>query len=403
MVDAAASTKREIEDSSPKRGVSSTQPAAAVSLLDVAAYSIFAQGNYFAPAQSPAWVREWVRHSGQDCAIVQISLRHGGQIALPLEVSKVGPLKVARFMGNRHANGNFPPSSGSPGRIEASEIVAAVKQVRPDVDLLLLERMAQQVSGAVNPLAHLPQQQSPNVSLAADLDGGFDALLDRASGKRKRKKHRSQTRKFEAVGPIRRITPATANEVNHILDAFFELKAARFREMGLTDVFADEGTRSFFRGLFTSSLMQEPKQFALQALEVDGKLRAITGCSRSADRMICEFGAIASDDLAHASPGEFLFFDNIREACDEGFAVFDFSVGDEYYKRLWCNIEEHQFDVRLATSLNGRVLAGLLGAAASAKRSIKANPLVWSTIKRFRRSKALSSAETADQDRGIAD
>ncbi len=33
-----------------------------------------------------------------------------------------------------------------------------------------------------------------------------DALLSRASGKRKRKKHRSQTRKFEAVGAFRRIT-----------------------------------------------------------------------------------------------------------------------------------------------------------------------------------------------------
>jgi CelD/BcsL family acetyltransferase involved in cellulose biosynthesis len=75
-------------------------------------------------------------------------------------------LKAARFMGNRHANGNFPPASAARPRIDAATDSAAVKKIRPDIDLLLLERMAQSVAAVANPLAHLPQQQSPNVSLA---------------------------------------------------------------------------------------------------------------------------------------------------------------------------------------------------------------------------------------------
>jgi hypothetical protein len=58
-------------------------------------------------------------------------------------------------------------------------------------------------------------------------------------------------------------------------------------------------------------LSQTPKPFRFRRWKWAGKLRAITGSSISADRLICEFGAIANDDLAHASPGEFLFFDNI--------------------------------------------------------------------------------------------
>ena len=52
--------------------------------------------------------------------------------------------------------------------------------------------------------------------------------------------------------------------------------------------------------------------------------RSAASCARSPDRavrgntLICEFGAIAEDELAHASPGDFLFFDNIREACESG-------------------------------------------------------------------------------------
>ncbi|TIL50364.1 MAG: GNAT family N-acetyltransferase, partial [Mesorhizobium sp.] len=76
----------------------------------------------------------------------------------------------------------------------------------------------------------------PNLSLAVDLAGGFDALLSRASGKRRRKRHRSQARKFGAVGSHRRIEARTADEVNRLLDAFFEMKEFRFRKMGIANV-----------------------------------------------------------------------------------------------------------------------------------------------------------------------
>ena len=79
------------------------------------------------------------------------------------------------------------------------------------------------------------------------------------------------------------------------------------------------GGSAFFRALFAEALADVQPPFVLHGLEVDGKLRAVTGSSRSGKRLICEFGAIAEDDLAHASPGDFLFFDNIEEACEQGF------------------------------------------------------------------------------------
>ncbi len=399
MVDAiaTATTKRSAAGSSAAAGRRVNDATASVE-LDAASYAEFVADKTFAPAQSPNWVDAWTRHGGADSAIVLIRQPNGAELALPLDISSLGPVKVARFMSGRHANGNFPAARGPTGSLDVETLAQAVHSVRPDIDLILLERMAQSVGGATNPLAHLPGQTSPNPSLAVDLDGGFDAVLGRTSGKRKRKKHRSQTRKFEAVGQIRMIEAATDAEVDRILSEFFVLKAARFKTLGLKDVFADAGTQTFFRNLFKSGLAGEPRPFVLNALEVGGKIRAITGSSRVADRIVCEFGAIASDDLGHASPGEFLFYDNIRRACEEGRAVYDFSVGDEYYKRLWCNIEERQFDVRIPVSMSGRLLGGALGAAARAKRAIKSNPVLWSAIKKVRRSKAGAAEAETDDD-----
>lgn len=385
MVDATADMPNDVAARTEPAAAARSRLPSATLAANAASYAAFANGRAFAPAQSPAWVTAWTATSGADCVIVTV--RDGStEVALPLDIVNVGPVRVARFMGGSHANGNFPPSAG--GQISAAAIAQAVRTARPDVDLVRLERLMHNLAGLANPLAHLANGESPNVSLAVDLDGGFDALLARTSGKRKRKKHRSQTRKFEAVGSFRRIEASTPAEVNRVLDDFFVLKARRFQEFGLTDVFADDGVRRFFRTLFTEALDQSPRPYVLHALEVAGKLRAITGSSRTADRLICEFGAIADDDLGHASPGEFLFFDNIQEACRDGYAIYDFSVGDEHYKRLWCNLEDRHFDVLVPVSAKGRVLAGLLGAASRTKRAIKSNRTLWPLIKRLRRSRA---------------
>lgn len=368
----------------------------------LAGYAQFCASALFAPAQSASWVSNWATATGADMVVAMMACDARPALSLALEVVRHGPFKVARFAGGRHANGNF--AATDPQFLPAIDGTAiramfkAIAKARPDIDLISLERLLPNLDGVANPLAVLPGFPSPNLALAVDLDGGFDALLSRASGKRKRKKHRSQTRKFEAVGTFRRVEARTREEVDRLLDAFLEMKEVRFAKMGIANVFGDRQVRDFFRALFTDALAEEKPPFLLHGLDVAGKLRAITGSSRSGKRLICEFGAIAEDDLAFTSPGDFLFFDNIQEACELGFDVYDFSVGDEPYKRLWCNIEVQHFEVLAPLTLKGQVLATGLRQGARAKAFIKNNPTVWKLTKMLRRKAAGQAAPVAVED-----
>jgi CelD/BcsL family acetyltransferase involved in cellulose biosynthesis len=402
MVDAAAS----LQGLSEQRKVSAAsraETAADVSVAvgdDLAAYADLARRGVFSPAQSPIWIENWVRHVRPDFLVA--TLARGGQpvFSVALEVTRKGPLGIASFMSGRHANGNMPPMTAafaaSAGLADVRALVDAIAEARPDIDLVAFDRLASAIGGTLNPLVLLPHQQSPNLSLAVGLDGGFDALLSRASGKRKRKKHRSQTRKFEAAGGFRRIQARSKAETNALLDAFFAMKAVRFRKMGIPNVFGDAEVQAFFKGIFADALDEERPSFVLHALEVGGKIRAVTGSSRSADRFICEFGAIAEDDVSFASPGEFLFFDNIREACEAGYAIYDFSVGDEPYKRLWCNLEIRQFDALVALTGKGRIAAAGIQFAGRAKSFVKNNRLVWKVVKAFRKKAAAAPEESSE-------
>ncbi|TPK74644.1 GNAT family N-acetyltransferase [Mesorhizobium sp. B2-4-15] len=368
----------------------------------LAAYARFCRSAVCAPAQGATWVLNWAAQVKPEFLVATLALEGKPVFALALEVVNQGPFRVARFMGDRHANGNFaaadPQWLANADVAAVRSMLAAVAKSRPDIDLIALERLLPKLDGVANPLASLAHFSSPNLSLAVDLAGGFDALLLRASGKRKRKKHRSQTRKFEAVGNHRRIEARSSDEVKRLLDAFFEMKELRFRKMGIANVFGDDPTRAFFRELFTQALDQSEPPFVLHGLEVAGKLRAITGSSRSGRRLICEFGAIAEDDLAHTSPGDFLFFDNIQEACETGFAVYDFSVGDEPYKRQWCDIETQHFEVLVPLTLKGRALALMLRQNARLKAFIKNSPAIWKLAKMLRRKSAGQAAPTAGED-----
>ena len=216
------------------------------------AYAGLIDGLACPPPQYAEWIEAWTRNVNPDLAVV--SLQDSGAVlaVLPLEIVRKGPLKLAQFPGASHANGNFVPlrrdSTLAAADIEA--MIAALRKARPDIDLIVLDRQLHQHAGLANPWESVPHQTSPNISLAVGLDGGFEALMARTSGKRKRKKQRAQLRKFEAIGPVRRWMAQTDGEVTQLLDFFFANKALRLKAMGVPNVFGEADVQAFFRALF---------------------------------------------------------------------------------------------------------------------------------------------------------
>lgn len=357
---------------------------------DLAAYERASNQAIFAPAQSPEWIEAWA-DAGTDILVVRAHPAEGAcVVALALEVVRSGSLRVARFAGHRHANGNFPLCSyGALDRIDPDLLHAmfeAIALARPDIDLITLERMASSRAGKANPLAALPHRQSANIALATDLTGGFDALVARRGGSSRLKKHRRQIRKFGELGEVRMISASTPMEVDRLLDAFISMKAQRFASQGIDDPFAPALAQAAFRNLFSDALRGQVRLFTLEGLEIGGKLRAVSGHSHDGERLICEFCAFANDELSAYSPGSYLFFEVIRKAAAHGYRLYDFSVGDEPYKRHWCDVEIQQFDVTIPLTLKGRIAAATMHAGSSAKRWLKSQPRLWEQAKRLRRA-----------------
>src|SRR5690606_16059520 len=129
---------------------------------------------------------------------------------------------------------------------------------------------------------------------------------------------------------------------------------------------------------------QKPAPFVLHGLEVGGRIVGVNGYSITQNSFVCEFCAI-DDSEPSLSPGFYLDFVAMEKACEQGKAVYDFSVGDDDYKRTWCDIQTQPFDLLLPLTVKGRLAyAGRL-ARTRGISAIKSNTRVWTLLKTLRK------------------
>jgi CelD/BcsL family acetyltransferase involved in cellulose biosynthesis len=342
-----------------------------------------------ATPQGIEFVTSWQAHVNPDCIALIGTLPETGSVefVLPMEVFSKGPLRFARYPGGSHANANFPATGMLAAQMSAVSLTAAMRRAislaRPDIDAILLERQVEVLNGQPNRLVGPSSVVSTNVALSFALPSTFQELLKLRNGAKKQKKMRQMQRRMDERGGWRMFKAETEAETIRVLDRFFLLKGERLVSRGLKDVFADQGVQAFFKALFTDALSLPVPRYELHALEVGGEIAAVAGCTINGRHLTVEFGGICSSDR-QLSPGDILYHLLIEQCCERGFETFDFGVGDEFYKRRWCDTETWHRDTYLPLTAKGRIAVATLTSLAAAKKRIKNSPLLFGLVKKLR-------------------
>ncbi|RCW85403.1 GNAT family N-acetyltransferase [Phyllobacterium bourgognense] len=338
------------------------------------------------PAQTANWFSFWQSCVNADCLVAALFEAERPVFLLPLEIVKRGPVRIAAFPGGPHANCNFPALAAD-AQITAADLTTlfqTLHKVRPDIDVVSLVRQLGELDGKANPLMQLQSRENANISLGITLDRDFETVVGRHNAKRKKKKHRQNTRRFEEAGGYRIVTATTPVETTAMLNNYFECKAARLAKAGIKNTYEPAGTMEFFQQLFAHEVQSAMPRFQLKALEAGGQYRAVLGKSYARKQTFIDFIGITEDELVSASPGEFLFFEDIQDSCKTDLAVYSFGIGDEPYKRSWSDIEVPSYDTDVSLTAKGRMFAGYLDARGKLVRRIKKNETVWAAVKKAR-------------------
>ncbi|WP_158284756.1 GNAT family N-acetyltransferase [Oricola cellulosilytica] len=335
--------------------------------------------------QHPAFLKPWIANSPHQPVFLVFRPNASGPVVLPLERTRSG---VLTYPGERQANGNFPIGRASDLAALAlageSAILRAVRNLPLEADAIILERQLPALNKIANPFVFENSFASPNPALALSLDGGFNEVLKRHSAKRRRKRFRGQERRLAGTGGYRYVPRAEPDRVAATLNRFFALKAAWFARAGIADVFSDNHVKAFYHSIFERGAATEPATHELKYLEVGGDPIAIIGCTVHRGRLTVEFGSY-DETWSELGPGDMLFFLAIREAAERGLEFFDFGIGDEFYKRGWCEIETLHSDTIIPLTLKGQALGASKAIRNGLIRSVKNNKTIWQTVKELRR------------------
>jgi CelD/BcsL family acetyltransferase involved in cellulose biosynthesis len=364
-------------------------------LSDVeSAWRSFEHQADYTPFQAFDWLSAWQRRIGDARgtipAIVVCRDDNAAVIAiLPFTIT-AGPLRSLTWLGSDLCDYNGPllakdfwrlvPPSHFTGFWDA--VLKAIRETgRGEFDLVDLRKMPEKIGGQRNPCLELGVIPNASGAYMTTLEPTWDQLYARRSSATRRH-DRTKLRRLSAHGEVRFIEPETADNIRTALQTLFQQKEASLARQGIPNLFDTAGYRDFFLDIAINERAR--KLVHVSQLEVGGKLCAVNfGLVLDG----CFYHVLASYDCgeeARYGPGAIHLRMLLRRAIERGLSVFDFTIGDEPYKREWCDSGRILYDHVAAARLRGAPIARLHTFLRHAKRSIKRSPAGWRAFVRMR-------------------
>jgi CelD/BcsL family acetyltransferase involved in cellulose biosynthesis len=345
------------------------------------------------PFQTYDWLSAWQRHvgilTGTTPAIVIARCGEAIAFILPLAVQR-GMVRRLVFLGNDLCDYNAPllapdfTALAPDGFATLWRDIGKMLQATPALrhDAVMLEKMPATIGAQKNPLlcldVHLNASGAYQTALGTDWEQFYTAR--RSSSTRRR--DRTKLKRLGEMGAVKFVNPEGAAELALTLDLLIQQKSKAFARMGVPNLFARPGYVAFYRELATSPRMRALVH--LSRLDVGPTWAALNLGLTFRD---CYFHILASYDDGEVSrfgPGAAHLRELLRYAISRGLKRFDFTIGDEPYKRDWCDAEQQLFDYSAATTLRGWPSAALALAWRRAKRTITKTEPVWNAVVRLR-------------------
>ena len=157
-------------------------------------------------------------------------------------------------------------------------------------------------------------------------------------------------------------------------------KRNAFARMGVSDIFARPRYREFFAAL----VAQTRGLVHVSRLDVGSAPAAANLGLTFRGRYYHVLASYDDGPLSRFGPGAAHLHELMQYAIGGRCSHFDFTIGDEPYKRDWCDTEVKLFDHISAASARGLLIATVATTLRRLKRFIKQSPMLWPALMRAR-------------------
>jgi len=388
-----------IVDSNTATPAAGTPPARIASVdvfSDLAAIeplwrALEASSAVMTPYQRYDFLSLWQQHVGaaiglRPCIAVARDAQQQPRLLLPLGVGEVKGIRIARFLGGKHATFNMPiwhrDTIGTIDRAELRMVLQALRVAPHAVDALALAQQPRRWQGHANPMAQLPAQDSVNACplLTIPSDATPASLISNSF----RRRLKSKERKLQSLPGYRYLRADSTAEIAQLLNAFFIVKPQRMALQKLPNVFAEAGVEAFIRAACQTRLADGGHAIDIHALVCDAEMIAMFAGVADGSRFSMMFNTYTLSENARYSPGLILMRSIVDHYAALGYTSLDLGIGSDDYKLLFCKSDEPLFDSFIGLSTRGTAVARSMSVLDHLKRTVKRTPLLMTAVQAAR-------------------
>ena len=352
------------------------------------------------PFQKFGWLGAWQRNigvlQGARPAIV-FGRSHAGELLfiLPLSVDRDGFLRRLTWLGADLADYNAPLLAPAFSHIVAPNeftplwraVVSLINGCsRLGFDLVELRKMPETVGTQRNPFMDLAVTPNASGAHRSALAENWESYYGKRSSATRRR-DRTKLNRLAAHGEVSFVEPDEPGDIERTLETLFDQKARSFARMGVRDLFSRPGHRDFYLDIALNPALRDTVH--VSRLQVGDEIAATNlGLTMRG----CYYYLLASyqdSELARFGPGAAHLRELLRTAIERGFHHFDFTIGDESYKRDWCDEELKLFDHAAAQRAIALPVVAAKAMLLGAKRTIKQTPFLW---RHFSKARSLAAS-----------
>jgi CelD/BcsL family acetyltransferase involved in cellulose biosynthesis len=341
------------------------------------------------------WQRHIGRARGTVPAIVIGSEPEGNILfILPLAVYTTGPVRRLRWLGSQLCDYNGPVLARHfPAWTSTHHFRSAwhdvIELLRRDAlfhfDVIDLAKMPESIGEQRNPFMDFRLRAHPSGAYLASLGRDWETFYAGKRSAATRKRERRQLRQLAEHGEVRFRNVESTQEIERTLTTLFQQKSDAFARMGVDDAFARPGQREFFLAVAKDPAMSNIVH--VSRLDVGNEMAATSIGLKHRGCYYLILSSYTPGTLSRFGPGRAQLNELMGHAIRQGIHEFDFTVGDEPYKRDWSDRELMLHDHLTAVTLRGWLFVAMLTTFRRIKRGIKQSPLLW---RGFSRARALA-------------
>jgi len=340
--------------------------------------------------QTFEWLSAWQRNIGERDGVtpaLAVGSYAGGTTAFiwPLAVEPGRFVRRLCWLGQDQCDYNGPLQAPDfSQRVSREQFLTLWSEFRPRLqsdprwrhDWIELEKMPRNLGRALNPFAQLAVVLHPSGTHLMHLGDDWQTFYLAKRSSATRRHDRAKRKHISALGEVRFATAANCADAAHTTEILMEQKSRALIRRGITDMFARPGAREFYLDLASNPAARQ----LVHVSRVDVGNTCVAANFGVVFRD-CYYHVLACYDeeseIARYGPGALHLRELLAYAIGRGLKCFDFTIGDEPYKREWCDSHLPLYDFTAAATWRGAPPRWLSIPRRRIKRFIKQTPWAW--------------------------